>query len=77
MKKQRLMARERLENEVQELPTVNLKVRQELKDNEFLKKYNSKNPIHELDRERASSIMCNLVLPDSKVPSKKDPRRII
>ena len=34
----------------------------EVPDTSYLKNYNSKNPIHESDREKVSSIVKNLVM---------------
>ena len=37
-----------------------------LHDNEYLKLYQMKNPMHDADDECVKSIMCNLIMPEEK-----------
>ncbi|CDW76621.1 UNKNOWN [Stylonychia lemnae] len=46
-----------------ELPREQRHVIPQLKDNEYLRMFQGKNPMHDCDREKASSIISNLILP--------------
>lgn len=46
-----------------ELPKNEKMVRSEIKNSDYLKLYQNKNPMHDGDREKSTSLMKNLVYP--------------
>ena len=68
MKKEESDSESEAKSHVEEdLPKLQKRERPQLKNYEYLKLYKQKNVIHEADREKASSLVKNMVVPPLKV----------
>ena len=47
-----------------ELPTIERRVISKISDTEYLKLFQMKNPMHDIDREKSKSIISNRVMPE-------------